>query len=92
MKAFGYTCAAGICFALLWPVLQGLEINPWWSPFFGLVVAGPLFSMCALFELLAKRAGALDVKSRAEQRLSPEKAAEGLRAILGAKGKDAATN
>lgn len=85
MKALGYTCAAGICFALLWPVLAALEINPWWSSFFGLAVAGPLFAMCALFELLAKRAGALDVKSRAEQRLSPEQAAEGIRAILGPK-------
>ena len=90
MKAFAYTCAAGICFALLWPVLAALGTNPWWSPFFGLVVAGPLFAMGALFELLAKRAGPLDVKSRAEQRLSPEQAAEGLRSILGTKGNEAA--
>lgn len=84
MKALGYTCAAGICFALLWPVLAALGFNPWWSPFLGLVIAGPLFALCALFELLAKRAGALDVKSRAEQRLSPEQASEGLRSVLSA--------
>ena len=74
MKALGYTCAAAICFGLLWPVLAALGINPWWSPFFGLVVAGPLFALCALFELLAKRAGAVDVKSRAERRLASDPA------------------
>ena len=83
MKMLGYLCGASIWVAIFWPVLAKLDINPWWSPFVGLVVTGPILALWALVELLAKRAGALDVKSRAEQRLTPEQAAEGFANLLG---------
>lgn len=82
MKTAGTICGIGIWVALMWPVFQGLEINPWWSPLVGLVVAGASLFVSTIASHLATVAGALDVKSRAEQRLSPEQAAEGLRSIL----------
>ena len=82
MKTAGTICGIGIWVALMWFVLQGLGWNPWWSPFVGLVVAGASLFVSTIASHLATAAGALDVKSRAEQRLSPEQAAEGVRQIL----------
>lgn len=84
MKTAGTICGIGIWVALMWFVLQGLDRNPWWSPLTGLVIAGGYLLVTAIAAHLATIAGALDVKSRAEQRLSPEQAAEGLRSVLSA--------
>ncbi len=84
MKTAGTICGIGIWVALMWPVLQALEWDPWLSPFVGLIVAGGYVLVSTLASQLATIAGALDIKSRAEQRLSPERAAEGVRSILSA--------
>ena len=82
MKILGTICGIGIWVGLMWPVLRALEINPFWSAFVGLAVAGAYLLVSTIASHLATIAGALDVKSRAEQRLSPEQATEGLRSIL----------
>jgi len=90
MHAAGTIAGIAWWVLVMFGVLIQLEINPWWSPFVGLVVAGAYLLVAAVASRLATIAGALDVKSRAEQRLSPEQAAEGLRAILGPKGDEKA--
>lgn len=82
MKTLGTICGIGIWVGLMWPVLKALDWNPWTAPFTGLVVAGAYLLVSTIASHLATIAGALDVKSRAEHRLSPEQAAEGVRSIL----------
>lgn len=72
MKTAGTICGIGIWVALMWPVLQGLEWNPWMAPFTGLVVAGGYLLVTSIAVRLATIAGAVDVKSRAERRLASE--------------------
>ena len=99
MHALGTICGIGIWVALMWPVLQALEWNPWTAPFTGLVVAGGYLLVAAVASRLATIAGALDVKSRAEQRLASDpKEVEAwlkkalLEEAMEAKGKKAAAN
>ncbi len=82
MKTLGTICGIGIWVVAMCLVLQGLGKNPWLSPFVGLIVAGGYLITTTIASHLATIAGAVDVKSRAERRLSPEQVAKGLRSVL----------